>query len=103
MFPLYESLINGLPKKDLSIAQKKDFLQKVNTLEMEGRELFYALIQCYHTQQERRNNVLLIPYKGKMLQNGVEFDLIDFPVGLRHVLYRFLIKHEQKMKEDAEK
>ena len=40
-------LNKDLPKKDLSLKQKKDFIHKTESIDTQGAELVYALIRAY--------------------------------------------------------
>ena len=43
-FPLYDNLIKDLPKKDLSVKEKEEFIRNIKKINMDGRELVYVLI-----------------------------------------------------------
>ena len=105
-FPLYNLLSQGVPEKeDLTITQKADFMDKVKTLSNENKELFYALVKKHELERSENKETFMtseLPYKGvytsktvdDRLIKTVEFKLLDFPVPLRHILYKFLQKIE---------
>lgn len=99
-FPLYTSIKNNLPKKDLTQAEKNDFIKKVQELEQEAHELIYALIKSYYLDNEKDS--LSIPYKGQINKDRIEFNLLDFPPQLRQLLYKFVKMHKKKLREDKE-
>jgi hypothetical protein len=98
-FPLYTTLNNNLPTKDLTILQKNDFIRKIPSLDFKAHELIYALIKCYFLENDN-GEAFSIPYKGKLAKDRIEFNLLDFPPGLKQLLYRFVILHQKKLIED---
>jgi len=97
-FPLYTTLLPNLPVKDLTVLQKNDFIKKVAILDLEGRELIFALIKCYFI--EHNNDKFAIPYNGQLAKDRIDFDLLEFPVELRQLLYKFVTLHGKKVMED---
>ena len=100
IFPLYTLLNKNIPEKeDLTVVQKTDFMEKVKTLDKNNMESFYALIKCHEIERkEKIANSLVeseVPYKGVFNKNDkyVEFYLLNFPIPLRHILYKFLLKY----------
>jgi len=99
-FPLYDTLYAKITDKDLSIAQKSNFMKQISSLDSEAHELVYALIKTYFIN-ENRDKTFCFPYEGKV--NGVEikFCLEKLPFKLRQLLYKFILLHNKKLKEDA--
>ena len=106
-FPLFDSLNKDIPKKDLSIDEKEEFISKIQDIDNTGRDLVYALIQFYNISEENKPNSDELPYKGikeemsKGLQN-LTWTFTDFPIKLRHILYKFIKIHMQSVQEDQE-
>ncbi len=100
-FPLYTTLINNLPKKDLTIVQKNDFIKRSKKLDSEAYDLIYALIRSYYLEHESGDSFTL-PYKGKIAKDCLEFNLLDLPIPLRQLLYKFITIHKEKVKEDKQ-
>lgn len=100
-FPLYETLKKSLPKKDLSELQKTRFINTISKLDNDAQNLVYALIKNYFLEYEK-GSTFVIPYKGKLDRDTIDFSLLDFPNKLRQLLYKFVMLHEKKMKEDIE-
>jgi hypothetical protein len=98
-FPLYTSISTGIPSKDLTVTQKKDFVKKVDAMQVDGHELIYALIKTYYIDSEQ-DSPFTIPYGGKFVRNDMTFNLDDVPIKLRQILYKFAKIHSKKMKED---
>jgi len=98
-FPLYTSISTGIPGKDLTATQKKDFIKKVESMDPDGHELIYALIKTYYIDSEQ-DSPFTIPYGGKFVRNDMTFDLTDIPSKLRQILYKFVKIHTKKVKED---
>tara|TARA_B110000238_G_C15979985_1_gene375545 strand:+ start:313 stop:657 length:345 start_codon:yes stop_codon:yes gene_type:complete len=100
-FPLYESLNKSLPKKDLTVKQKEDFIKKVGQIDGPGKELIYVLI-CNHIRKSSgKEDSEMFPYGGSMADNKVDFDFSKFPIDLRQMLYKFVLMHIKNM--DVEK
>ena len=91
-FPLYESLIFNLPKKDLTLKEKKDFISKVESLDLQGSEEFYAIIREYQIRTTENKVDSSLPFKGEHKANDVVFNLLKFPIQLRQILYRYLME-----------
>lgn len=100
-FPLYTTLSNDLPKKDLTIKQKHDLIKSIGDFDVEASERFYALITTYYVENEKDRSGMSVPYNGK-LGKTIDFDLLKFPNGLRQLLYKFSTLHREKMAEDKE-
>lgn len=100
-FPLYDTLICDLPSKDLTLKQKKDFLTKIETIDLQGAELVYTLIRAYQIYDLNDNPTVSLPFEGKMLNENsdLEFNISKFPIKLRQLLYKFLHVHFKAMKE----
>jgi hypothetical protein len=99
-FPLYTSIKNNLPKKDLTQAEKNDFIKKIKELEQDAHELIYVLIKSYYLDTEKDS--FSIPYKGQINKDKIQFNLLDFPHTLRQLLYKFVKMHNKKLREDKE-
>lgn len=103
-FPLYDSLIKDIPKKDLSVKQKEEFINKIKEIDDTGRDLVYALIQFYFIENKGKCTDNL-PYKGKKVKvkNGKEnitWTFTDFPIKLRQILYKFVLMNIHNMDEE---
>ena len=100
-FPLYDNLSKNILKRDITLKQKNDFLIKVGSINKTGRDLLYALVKFYHIHHEYDEVCSQnVPYNGEYKNNAVTWDLLDIPVKLRHILYRFLIIHTKSMEEE---
>lgn len=99
-FPLYDNLSKNIPSKDLTNIQKKNFIKNHRKIDQEGCELVYGLIRMYQMENNEGNTSFNLPYKGKYTDNDITFDLNNFPITLRHILYKFLSIHLDKMKEE---
>ena len=109
-FPLYNSLNKDIQKKDLSVREKQDFMSKIKNINNIGQELIYALIQFYYIENELddENITDVIPYKGITSQNeesksdncNITWIFTNFPIKLRHILYKFILLHTEKMEEE---
>ena len=101
-FPLYNTLIKDLPKKDLSLKQKKDFIHKTESIDTQGGELVYALIRAYQILNQEETLEEKLPFEGQKLPgNDLEFNISKIPIQLRQLLYKFLCLHIKSMHEQA--
>ena len=104
-FPLYDNLVRDIPKKDLTVKQKEEFVSKIQNIDNKGRDLVFALIQFYRVENEAEDLTEDLPYKGvreevKKGSGDLTWSFTDFPIKLRHILYKFIIMHVQSMEED---
>lgn len=99
-FPLYDSLSKNIPKNDLSVAEKGTFIKRFEKIDHEGHELVYALIRMYQMVNNEQNTSFTLPYNGKYINNNISFSLDGLPIPLKHILYKFLSVHIEKMKEE---
>jgi hypothetical protein len=98
-FSLYHSLIEKIPKKDLTKSEKLDLLSKIEQLDSDGKENLFVLIK-YHYLTKEKGLLFDIPYEGKLNSADIEFDISNFPKELKQILYKFVKLHFNKMKED---
>lgn len=101
-FPLYETLKKNLSKKDLTDLQKKRFIKSIPKLDNDTQNLLYALIKNYDQIENDTKSPIIIPFKGRMDKDCINFDLSEFPNELKQLLYKFVMLHKKKMKEDKE-
>lgn len=109
-FPLYDSLIKDIPKKDLTMAQKEDFIQQIEIMDEAGKDLIYTLIQIYNIKNEATDGKSPdnLPYNGiqENLKKGkanLTWNFTEFPIPLRNILYKFVMLHIQKMSEESDR
>ena len=99
-FPLYDNLCKDIIKKDLSTLQKRTFIKRIEKIDKNGYELVYALIRMYQIENNEDNTSFNLPYKGTHFENGINFDLDHFPITLKQILFKFIVIHIEKMKEE---
>ena len=109
-FPLYDKLITELPKKDMTVKEKEDFIKNIKIMNTTGHELVYALIHVYHTQacKDDGEKIEKLPYKGEQEGcnegcNTFGWVFTKFPIKLRHLLSSFAIMHIIKQKEEKDR
>lgn len=114
-FPLYMSLLNNLSKKELTLKQKKEFIDKIKIIDNNGVELLYALIITYYIDNYHVNNTNLVsivnttdvnnflPYESVYTNNNIEFDFEKFPCQLKNILYKFIDIHLKSTEEDKKR
>jgi hypothetical protein len=100
-FPLYADLLKKVPKKDLTAKQKIDVINTIKNMDKSGREIVYALIRSH--QLENTSDLTtntLPPYSGYVTNGNPTFDFNDFPIPLRHILYKFANIQRISKKDD---
>jgi hypothetical protein len=105
-FPLYDTLNKDFSKKDLTVKEKEEFLDKIENIDETGRDLVYALIRFYSNENEKDYSSDVLPYKGIRTETikgkeNLTWTFTDFPIKLRHILYKFIKMHSQSMEEDT--
>lgn len=98
-FPLYDSLETTVQIKDLTVKQKKEFIENIENIDTKGAELIYALIEVYHIKND--DSVEHLPYKGTENNNNLSWYIGDIPIKLRQILYKFVTMHIKSMEEEA--
>ena len=104
-FPLYDSLSKDLPldREDLSVIQKRAFIKRLEKIDKHGHELIYALIRIYQIENnEEDNTCFTLPYNGIYVETDIHFDLDNLPKDLKHILFKFVSIHLEKMKEEKQ-
>jgi len=97
-FPLYSTLANNLPEKDLTLLQKREFINKIAKFDANAHELLYVLIKCFFIENNPGYS-LESPYNGKFIGKDMQYNLLDLPFKLRQLLYKFLKLHEKSLRE----
>lgn len=100
-FPLYDNLRREASSTDLLKKEKEEFVKMVKKIDVEGSELFYAIVRC-HQLQEESSEMFSHPYDSKLVKGALKFELENFPPLLKRMLFIFLKKHSLKMKEEEE-
>jgi hypothetical protein len=98
-FPLYTTLRKNINKKDLSVAEKNELITKISEMGTDEHEIIYVLIKCYFLESDTHNNII-VPYKGKIINENIEFNISDLPIELRQILYKFVKMYQQKVQEE---
>ena len=100
-FPLYNTLKTNVPKKDLTVSQKKSLVARIKDLDQEGYDLIFALIKCHYTENKHGEN-LSLPYSAELEKDNISFDLNKLPNELKQILFKFVDIHSKKLEEDKE-
>lgn len=101
-FPLYTTLSSKLPSKDLTVKQKNEIVKQIASFGEEQHKIIYTLIRCYYLDKDR-GDFLSLPYGAHLSKlNTVEIDLLELPIPLRHILFKFITIHEKRLEEEKE-
>lgn len=112
-FPLYDILNKNIPKKDLTIKQKKELSSNIE-LYTDIQEIVYVLIRYYQYYNENLEK-LAIPYGGTYIkknenkitdtnvpdEKNINFDLELFPIPLKHIIYNFILMHKKNLETNT--
>lgn len=99
-FPLYDRLEKNIPKKDLTPVKKKEFINKIINIDNTGKDLIFALVKFHAILN---NDTDYIPYNGFLDGNNISWSFNNFPIKLKHILYKFIIMHTETMKEENDR
>ena len=99
-FPLFDNLSKDIPTRDLLLAEKRLFMKNIDEIDKNGSELIYALIRVYQIENKEDNTSFTLPYNGTYVDKNITFDLDKFPIKLKHILFKFLKVHLDKLKEE---
>lgn len=94
-YELYHTLNQNIAKKDLKRTEKEELKDVISSFSTQESQALYNLIiedrahsQQDHDSQDHASKEL--PYGGvRLSQKSVEFDLADFPIRLRRIMYKF--------------
>lgn len=100
LFPLLKTEAGKIP--DLTKDQEAEIVRVNETLSLPEHEFVYVLIKM-HQLQFGKKGLLELPYSGKYVEgrrkknniereSGVEFDVRDFPMELKKILYLYMTK-----------
>jgi hypothetical protein len=99
-FPLYDNFEKNVQNIDLTISQKNSFIQKIYKIDQHGFDLMYALIRKFQIEHETYQSSLDLPYNGKFIGKDINYNLELFPFKLKQLLYKFILAHIKKLKEE---
>lgn len=97
-FPLYSSLIKNTPEKDLTLLQKRDLIDKIQS-NTEIHDLIYALIKTFYLDHYN-GDIFALPYKSRLNDDKIDFELEELPKKLKQLLFKFINLHVKKIDED---
>lgn len=94
MFQLYYTLNTNLEKKDINLTKKREILEAIKTMDILSKKAFFMLIYEHAITEGMDLSNYKIPYGGieKTISttSQLHFDLLKFPIPLRHILYKFI-------------
>jgi len=99
-FALYNTLNKDLPSKDLTAASKAELVKSISTLSENAIELVYALIK-YHNMNDKKNSDMYNQTRQNVRNATADlsWNLNDFPIKLRNILFRFVQLEERRKDE----
>jgi hypothetical protein len=101
-FPLYETLLKDTVNKELTNKQKDVLLERIQTLDLSGKELTYALIKSYFERCEKKDAVGYLFDCEINTVNGLSdftWDLMKLPPRLKQILFKFTEMNQQRQAE----
>lgn len=101
-FPIYDSLCQEIGNlmshstpEDFSDADKEYLLETIKHLDVNGREIFYAIIHKDELALGRSPD----EYSFKQMKQGVRVDFDKLAIRTKILLHAFLKRHEAKLAE----
>lgn len=101
-FPLYETLLRDTANKELTNKQKDVLLERIQTLDLSGKELTYALIKSYFERCAKKDAVgYLFDCEINTVDGRSDFtwDLVKLPPRLKQILFKFTEMNQQRQAE----
>lgn len=89
----YNNLKSFIKDKDLTILEKRDFLVGISKLDKEGQEKFHGLVLKYHEEYGNDEEDSDFPYNSTVESDSVTYNMLNFPLGLRQLLFKFVRLH----------
>ena len=100
----YNNLKAFIKNKDIDLLSKIKFIKNIQKLDTEGMEKVHGLILLYHEEHgDEEDTKRESPYGGIVKDTGISYNLLDFPYGLRQLLYKFVcmhVEHLERMKSN---
>ena len=97
-YPLYESLVINLQKKNLTSQQKLDLVSDIKNMDLEAQESVVTLILFYYMKEENGDfTKVKIPYTSS---SSASWDINNIPEKLRKILFKFAELYKSKIKVD---
>ncbi len=95
IIPVYaiikKDLTDEESKRDLTSDEKQSLVVDINSMDKTGMELIYALIRSYEHDHNIDNT---IPYNGRIQKSGIRFELENFTILLKRILFKFMEMHK---------
>jgi len=90
-YSLYQTFSHNIPKKDLTLVQKKKLVKKLESLEDNEMQACLRLILEHARLNSDQKIVSELPYNGEESEDGFPiFDISELPQELRWVLHKFV-------------
>lgn len=112
-FPLYDTLVKNIPKKDLTSEEKENIINILNTLDQDGFNILYTIIHVFAINNKTKSiqeslSSGKVPFKGKKEVNddmtcNFRWNFNDFPIKLKHIISKFLLMHSINMQDEADR
>lgn len=95
MFPLYDSLKNGITLDKMKLKEKKELVSEIKSMDSDACEILYILMYCYSQDKKISFSSMY-----DMKNNEIEVDLKKIPNDVCQLLYRFSKQYVKKVQED---
>ena len=86
------NIYNSIGKSNDKVSKSK-LASMIEKLDKDGQLKVAKIIKLYHIQHSDTTNIFELPYKGKVVKNHIEFDIVNFPEDLRYKLFTFCNLH----------
>ncbi len=104
-YGLYQTFNKNIPKKKISVKQKKELIDEIKKFNEKQSEAFIMLIFEHNRienniEYDLNNGLKDLPYEGTNKNNDIIFDISNMPPDLCWILYKFSQVVNIKTEED---
>jgi hypothetical protein len=109
MFPLFTTIYQATVdrhEKELKKEERIKLCQSIDTVDQEGNDLIFAIIQQYYQEidmDKAKHNRNGYAYSPKNYKRGLKYDMSSLPLGLLHMINYFIDLHIKKINEDEKR
>ncbi len=104
LFPLYDTLLREVKHdKDLTSDEKKELLQDITKMDLNGHQMMFVLIRMHFLRNIQGDKSFDAPFDAVQINKDYEFELCKLPIVVRQMIYKFAKMHLIKMEEESSK
>lgn len=91
--PIFDLIVKEIKpgSPDITGDEKMTVMSLLKNIEDYQKEMLYAIVKYYQTKNNSDQQGY--PYKGRYNKDGIIFNLEDFPITLKRVIFIYLTKY----------